>query len=113
MYTNFRTELAKLFFIVATGVVLVSGLAAHVVISALIFKVIIGGVIFAIVGFLLGQIIDQKKDVQLVELQKQKIKARIKANYDQASKNGDNMGEQFAAMEVDKLTKIIVESMED
>ncbi|AZR73856.1 hypothetical protein BBF96_10935 [Anoxybacter fermentans] len=113
MKGNFRQELAKLFMIVACGLVLVMGLFVKVSIEVLVIRIFVGGGIFAVIGYLLGIVIDQEQERLLIEEQKKKLKARMKANYKKARNSKTRDEGDFEPLDLDKLTKIVVDSLED
>lgn len=114
MIANFKTELAKLLALIAVILVVIGGLAAKLPLQTLFIRLVIGGGIFAGLGFLLGSVIDQQRQMLLIKSEKQKYKAKARANYDKAvNEMAAKNDAGFAPLEVDKLTRIIVDTIHE
>lgn len=108
---KFRAELAKLFMMITFALILIICLLSQLSIEVIFFRVVIGTSIFGVAGYLLGLIIDQEQEKFLVQEEKEKLKQKVKENYNQAmneSEEGD-----FSPMEIENLSKIVVDSLKD
>lgn len=127
MIQNFRTDLAKLLGFIAFVLVLVLGLLSEVSIGVTFFRAVIGALIFAAAGYYMGEVIEKKREIYLmhdeierVKAEKQRLKANVMANVadaaNQASASGSGRSvtaEDFTPLNVENLTKIIVDSLEE
>lgn len=114
MITDFRIELARLLSIVAGVMVAGFSLMAHVTLQALFFRVVIGASIFAVIGYLLGNIIEQQREIVRMEQEKERLKSKVKENIEQAvEKKEINGPEEFTPLDIQNLSKIIVDTMNE
>ncbi len=115
MMNRFCRELAKLFFAVSAIFILVIGLLSQVPLKTVLIRLLFGGGISAILGYLFGMVIDRQNQKQLIEREKQKYKIKMKDRYQESQKKIEkeqSLGE-FAPMEVEQLAKIVVDSLKD
>lgn len=110
MQSNFRFQLAKLLFIISAGIVLIIGLSYRVGYQALITRTLIGSAIFTTIGFILGMIIDKEKNKITMQKQKKKLQKQIKQDYEKVKDEND---EDFEEMDVDQLTRLVIDSMDE
>jgi hypothetical protein len=127
MIENFSTGLAKLLGFIAFALVLMLGLLSEISIGVTVFRAVIGAIIFAAMGYYMGEVIEKKREIILmndeidrVKAEKQKMKANVMANVanavNQTNAGGGGRGvseEDFAPLNVENLAKIIVDSLEE
>lgn len=127
MIENFRTALAKFLGVIAFGMVLLLGVLSEVSIGVTFFRSVIGALIFAVLGYYMGEMIDKKREIYLmndeidrVKAEKQRLKAQVMSNVSEAvnqtGAGGTGRGvteDDFAPLNVESLTRIIVDSLEE
>lgn len=114
MIRDFRIELARLLSIVAGVLVAGFSLAARVTLQALFFRVAVGVCIFGVIGYLLGNIIEQQREIIRMEQEKERLRTKVKENIEQAvEKKEINGPEEFTPLDIQNLSKIIVGTMNE
>lgn len=112
MKRKFRIELAKIFSIIAGSLVGVIGLFFNIPIETLLLRILIAGIIFLITGYLLGIYMDKEQEKLEIKSEKEKIKAQLRHNYQNIVEKDQNVESDFEPLDVEKITKIVVDSLE-
>ena len=110
MNSNFKFKLARLLFMISAGLVLIVGLAFQVAIEALLIRTLVGATIFTTISYVLGMIIDKENKKIVMANQKKKLQKKIIEDYEKAKEEGD---QEFEEMDVDQLTRIVIDSMDE
>ncbi len=113
MLNNFRSELAKILFITSTGLVLLVGFIFRVPLEIILIRVLIGGTIFTSIGFLLGMVLDKEQEKVEITEQKKRLKAQLQDRYKDALAEKTSSEEGFEPLDMENLTKIVVDSLEN
>lgn len=127
MIENFRVALAKLLGSISFLLVFMLGMLAGVSIGVTVLRGIIGALIMAAMGYYMGEVMEKKREIYLmndeierVKEEKQRLKAQIAANVEGAVNQADiggsgkeNIKDDFAPLNVENLTRIIVDSLNE
>lgn len=114
MLENFRVHLAKVLAIIAVSLVIVIGLTSQIALKVILIRTVIGGGLFALIGYLFGLILDKEQEKAGFSQDQKQMITQLKTDYPASSDRKASFSDQdFRPLQAENLAKIVVDSLEE